>query len=135
MFHSLLVASNRMHTFSVIVYARVSKGYDFINEKINEWYSTDGPPVTGCTDLGGFYGSKGVSYNCIWYAEDFNSSCKFSNALPNGGMTANEACCACGGGVVLPTQRPTSMPTRLPTRSPTSPPTYRPTINPTRRGI
>jgi hypothetical protein len=49
-----------MHTFSVIVYARVSKGYDFINEKINEWYSTDGPPVTGCTDLGGFYGSKGV---------------------------------------------------------------------------
>jgi len=133
MFHSSLVANSHMHTFSVVVYARVSKGYGFINSKIDEWYSTEEPPVTGCTDLGGFYDSKGVAYNCMWYAED-DSNCKFSNAFPNGGMTANEACCACDGGIVLPTQSPTSMPTRLPTPSPTRSPTYRPTNRPTRRG-
>lgn len=108
------------------VYARVSKGYDFLNSKIEEWWSNVGPLVTDCKDRGGFYDSDGVAYNCMWYAQ---GNCEMGTSFPNAGMTAKEACCACGGGIRKPTHSPTRSPTSVPTSMPT---TKRPTSKPTK---
>ena len=44
------------------------------------WHDTDGPV-----------------YNCDWYAQGTNCAL-FGGIDPNFGVTANQACCACGGG-------------------------------------
>jgi hypothetical protein len=87
------------------------------------------PPATNCEDIGGFYDSHGVAYNCMWYAEDMRNCKLFGNSYVNGGTMASEACCACGGGFWKPTLSPTRAPTRVPTAFPT---TRRPTSRPTR---
>ncbi len=116
--------------FLELVYARVSSGYNFLNSTIEAWKADAAvnPPSTSCDDLGGFYDSNGVAYNCMWYGED-ELNCEFSNSFPNGGITANEACCACGGGIWKSTHTPTRSPTPVPTSRPT---TKRPTSKPTR---
>jgi hypothetical protein len=61
-------------------------------------------------------------FHCAWYASDTGGRCRdYGDSNPNFGMTANVACCACGGG-----ERATSAPTPSPTPSPTSAPTPRP---------
>jgi hypothetical protein len=38
-------------------------------------------------------------FHCAWYASDTGGRCRdYGDSNPNFGMTANVACCACGGG-------------------------------------
>ena len=84
------------------VYARVSDNYGFINGMMSTWAGKAGkrPRNNGCTDLGGFYHNNGESkatYNCLWYAQ--SKHCQwYGNFFAHAGLTANNACCACGGG-------------------------------------
>ena len=51
--------------------------------------------------MGGFYDSDGVEFNCMWYAEmeDGATRCTlYGGNYANAGLTANLACCVCGGG-------------------------------------
>jgi len=53
---------------------------DHTFKKKEKWHDSDGP-----------------KYDCQWYQED--NRCKtFGDGYENEGLTANEACCACGGG-------------------------------------
>lgn len=45
----------------------------------------------------GWYDSDGPSYDCGWYAEDYNCE-KYGDFYTNFDATANQACCVCGGG-------------------------------------
>lgn len=82
-------------------------------------------PAPPCTDNPeGWYDSDGPTYDCEWYAQ--GSNCEvYGDLFENMGKTANEACCACGGGQ-LETEAPTPSPTASPTASPTSYPTISP---------
>lgn len=45
-----------------------------------------------------WYDSDGIRFNCAWYAT--GSKCQdYGDSFSNLGKTANEACCACGGGL------------------------------------
>jgi hypothetical protein len=71
-----------------------------------------------CNDVEGWHDSGGAQYNCQWYkANDHNQVCNaYGNMFSFGGMTANTACCICGGG------DDTSVPS-VPTVSPSITPT------------
>eukprot|EP00591_Stephanopyxis_turris_P010101 CAMPEP_0195510034 /NCGR_PEP_ID=MMETSP0794_2-20130614/2796_1 /TAXON_ID=515487 /ORGANISM="Stephanopyxis turris, Strain CCMP 815" /LENGTH=888 /DNA_ID=CAMNT_0040637381 /DNA_START=33 /DNA_END=2699 /DNA_ORIENTATION=+ len=62
-------------------------------------------------DPKGWYDSDGPRYDCAWYSE--NSNCmSHGDGFENFGATANQACCACGGGrEITLTARPTEHPT------------------------
>ncbi len=82
---------------------RVSENYGFINGMMTTWAGKAGKPPRngGCTDLGGFYSNiddeSTTEYNCLWYAE--MKHCQwYGDFFANAGLTANDACCACGGG-------------------------------------
>jgi len=45
----------------------------------------------------GWHDSTGEEYNCNWYAGGENCN-MWGNSFPKYGRTANQACCACGGG-------------------------------------
>lgn len=45
-----------------------------------------------------WYDSDGPGYNCNWYASDSRYCSAYGSDYRNFGRTANEACCACGGG-------------------------------------
>ena len=125
------------------VYARVSEAYDgFIKLYMYKWSDPMYAPDTTnaiktndigetCTDSynGGFYDRDGPKYNCIWYANDATTNCEEWGTYQNGGVTPNEACCACGGGTRTNTGGggDTPSPTPTPTVSPTASPTIRPT--------
>lgn len=60
------------------------------------------PPSPGsadgdCEDIAGWYDSDGAAYDCRWYAEN-NRCTTYGGGYANGGLTAQDACCACGGG-------------------------------------
>ena len=61
-------------------------------------HPTVSPTLPSCIDDPiGWYDIDGEDYNCNWYA--FGTNCeKYGNGYENFGTTANEACCACGGG-------------------------------------
>ncbi len=131
------------------VYSRINAAYNtFIGPFIANWSNpTTSPPnlyawtisstttehIPGCTDLGGFYDSNGVDFNCMWYAGSENGATRFSlygNNFAHAGLMANMACCVCGGGEKSPmsststTQKPTSKPsTCKPTTMASSMPT------------
>lgn len=145
----LLLRSNILHSLSIsgyhnllTVYSRVdySIGHDFITKYITQWSSSTTPPSNswvkrlttttsefklGCSDKGGFYDSRGVDYNCMWYAgtgTGTSTRCSQYGNSAHAGVTANMACCACGGGVRAPSPPTTSTPTRIPTTmTPTAP--------------
>merc|ERR1712166_533500 len=78
--------------------------------------------------------SDGANYNCAWYARTLSNCAAYGNSFANEGLTANMACCACGGGDYPPTQpiaQPTAQPIAQPIASPTPPPTPPPTKTPT----
>lgn len=91
------------------VYSRISHAYkDFLEPTINSWSSTSSSgsstnrfdvPSTTCMDSG-FYDNAGTKYNCKWYASNEKNCRKYGDDYPNGGVTANEMCCACGGGMM-----------------------------------
>merc|ERR1712038_64749 len=96
------------------------------------------PPTTSPTpappcddDPEGWYDSDGPQYDCEWYGQGSNCQA-YGHLYENFGKTANEACCACGGGrsgTSSPTDSPTPSPTDSPTPSPTDPPTPSPTAS------
>ncbi|CAK0821323.1 unnamed protein product [Prorocentrum cordatum] len=49
-----------------------------------------------------WYDSLGPTYDCDWFEANSNKCGAFALAGLNFNMTANEACCACGGGVGYP---------------------------------
>ncbi|GFH52409.1 hypothetical protein CTEN210_08885 [Chaetoceros tenuissimus] len=69
--------------------------------------------VSACRDITvndgqPWYDKDGPIFNCEWYVP---SNCKtFGDSLENFGMTANEACCACGGGTPTVSPSPTTSP-------------------------
>ena len=55
-------------------------------------------PLTECADYPvGWHDSDGASYNCIWYAVGTRCAA-YGNMYAHDEFTAQEACCACGGG-------------------------------------
>ena len=62
-------------------------------------------PMTSCTDKTfsdgtAWYDIDGPTYDCAWYSSGTNCSA-YGNSYSNGGLTANMACCVCGGGDLL----------------------------------
>lgn len=56
------------------------------------------PPIGVCADFPEDWNDQfGSFYDCAWYAEGSNCE-RFGDDYANDGKTANEACCACGGG-------------------------------------
>lgn len=51
-----------------------------------------------CNDKPGWYDSDGPAYDCDWYASDASHCVNYGAWFRNFGMTANDACCVCGGG-------------------------------------
>lgn len=49
-----------------------------------------------CVDEPDWYDSEGPYYDCAWYSRGNN--CNYAIGFENFGMSALEACCACGGG-------------------------------------
>ena len=81
------------------------------------------PPTTTCNDNGYFYDVDGLQYDCMWYESGSNCA-NYGGLYAHAGVTANDACCACGVGTVggVPSKAPTPVPTD-PTNAPTPPPT------------
>ena len=91
---------------------RVRDHFDFISGMMSTWAATGKagkrPRNNGCTDNGGFYHDDkdvdeanlvDVTYNCLWYAQSGSKRCQwYGSRFPHAGVTANNACCACGGG-------------------------------------
>ncbi len=146
----------------LVVYSRISAAYaSIIGPVIANWSNlTTSPPnlyarptsstttehILGCTNLGGFYDSDGVEFNCMWNAgsKDGATRCSFYEDNDNYvhmGVTTNMACCVCGGGEKSPmtsaptTRKPTTKPsTRKPTifsKPTTCKPTHKPNHKPT----
>jgi hypothetical protein len=69
--------------------------------------------------------SDGPTFNCKWYAEEQYCD-SFGDKYPNLGKTANQACCACGGGRRINDSAPAPTPTApsAPQPSPPSNETY-----------
>jgi len=55
------------------------------------------PTDDECEDVAGWFDSDGAAYDCRWYAEN-NRCTTYGGGYANGGLTAQDACCACGGG-------------------------------------
>ena len=83
-------------------------------------------PAPPCTDNPeGWNDIDGPTYNCAWYAQGTNCA-TYGDSFANNGITANMACCVCGGGAPdgpPATATPTASPTASPTQTPTPPPT------------
>jgi len=83
------------------------------------WSSSQIP--VACQDDNAWYDIDGISFNCEWYSEE--RACQnHGHSHRNFGKTANDACCACGGGEHMNDYY------RIPTVSPS---TKSPTIGPT----
>jgi len=98
---------------SVLVFARVRSGYDFISSTISAWGDSIAKPPNkypGCADKGGFYFGD-VLHNCMWF-EDKPYNCESKGNEAHAGVTGNIACCACGGGTKESTPTPSPKLTR-----------------------
>ena len=59
-------------------------------------------PRPTCTDATGWHDSDGPFFDCHWYAQ--GTRCiALGTGRENFGLVANDACCACGGGNLVPT--------------------------------
>ena len=72
-----------------------------------------------------------LQYDCEFYSIGANCD-TYGNLSPNYGLTASQACCACGGGseTMSPTLAPTESPTELPSKKPSILPSSVPTVLP-----
>jgi hypothetical protein len=73
-------------------------------------FCTDSPP--------GWSDSTGPNYDCEYYAVN-NNCAKFGDMYEVNGVTANQACCVCGGGEDASNPSPVSTPTSSPVANPT----------------
>merc|ERR1712166_1499752 len=91
---------------------------------------TESAPPQECVDKTLLNGSPwhdidGARYSCAWYVNGFGSRCNsYGNSYAKDDLTANQACCGCGGGETPgdPNAQPTPPPTAQPTDSPTKSP-------------
>ena len=105
------------------VYARVSSAYDdFILPYIDKLRDTLSDRLD-CID-NSFYDSSG--FDCIVYAT-FPHKCLSADGRANAGVTANEACCACGGGTNE--KRPSSAPSISSSPTDSSKPSGNPSVS------
>ena len=52
-----------------------------------------------CTDIDSWFDADGEQFNCAWYSAQPHYRCMvYGDRSRHDGMTANDACCACGGG-------------------------------------
>jgi len=82
-------------------------------------------PAPCSDDPKDWHDADGAKYNCAWYAQARNCAV-YGDQFERNGNTANEACCACGGGArgtEPPTPKPSSAPTEQPSVSPSNTPT------------
>lgn len=63
------------------------------------------PPASGrklqsstCGNIPGWHDSDGSYYDCDWYSSGTTFCSAYGSGYAFGGYTANQACCACGGG-------------------------------------
>lgn len=87
------------------------------------------PSPSSCFDYPNWHDKFGLSFNCEFY--EINNKCELygDSFAGHHNKTANQACCACGGGTssAQPTVTPTISPTRrTPSLSPTKSPSIRP---------
>mmetsp|Transcript_10277 Transcript_10277/g.22279 ORF Transcript_10277/g.22279 Transcript_10277/m.22279 type:complete len:716 (+) Transcript_10277:153-2300(+) len=114
------------------VYSRVSAGYDWITQQISAYNSNgNNPPpqkVAGqrYDNPEGFYDRDGPEYSCLWYAISSNCA-QYGSQYANGGLTANDACAACGGGEIFSGEPTTGSPSAIPSKAP-SPNSATPTM-------
>jgi hypothetical protein len=77
------------------------QGKNVANEPIEE------RDLQACQDLFGYNGewfdSDGATYDCNWYGSDSYYCSSYGSSYSNYGFTANQACCACGGGSTVNT--------------------------------
>jgi len=104
------------------VYATVSSYKEWITAQAQ--YS--------CTDVAGWYDLDGAQYTCDWYASGTHCT-NSGDGYANFGFTANQACCACGGGTsadnaITVTMEPTSEPSSVPTTETNSEQSAAPTV-------
>jgi len=57
----------------------------------------DAPMVPGCSDRP-FNWALDLGIGCEWYGREERNCVEFGDKVGTGGKSANEACCACGGG-------------------------------------
>ena len=118
------------------MYSRISAKYGWIKAQIDT-FSSGGvnpppPKFTGvCYNFpGSWWDEFGLEYNCEWYANE--NYCEiYGSDFANGGLTANEVCCVCGGGEIFDGNSPSKAPTP-PTLPPSPAPSPSPTSSPTR---
>ncbi len=74
-------------------------GHGWIQEYVSQWEADIPAPTPGpdaCIDEPeGWFDIDGPDFNCLWYASDSDLCPGFGDSFTNGGLTANEACCAC----------------------------------------
>eukprot|EP00554_Chaetoceros_debilis_P011612 CAMPEP_0194128020 /NCGR_PEP_ID=MMETSP0150-20130528/60828_1 /TAXON_ID=122233 /ORGANISM="Chaetoceros debilis, Strain MM31A-1" /LENGTH=587 /DNA_ID=CAMNT_0038821975 /DNA_START=32 /DNA_END=1793 /DNA_ORIENTATION=+ len=131
---------------------RADKALEFLNSGFTPDPTQSPTPAPPCTDNPeGWYDIDGSVYNCAWYAQGSNCAV-YGDTYASEGITANMACCACGGGspdgpeTSNPTKSPSfgptpstkapaaslsSNPSQIPTKSVSVPPSSRPTRRPT----
>merc|ERR1712166_1361395 len=85
-----------------------------------------------CTDVAGWYDSDGAQFACDWYASGTHCT-NSGDGYANFGFTANQACCACGGGTsadnaITVTMEPTSEPSSVTTTETNSEQSAAPTV-------
>merc|ERR1712150_211071 len=82
---------------AAIQYLGGASGFDADNSNAG----SDGDNVGGTgicqDDPPGWHDSDGDEYNCAFYATGTNCA-EYGDGFANNGVTANDACCACGGG-------------------------------------
>jgi len=83
---------------------------------------TPAPTPVCIDDPVGWYDSSSPDYTCEWYGSKAWYCESYGDSWSNFGMTANQACCVCGGGSTngTVTPSPTPAPTPVPTNNSTS---------------
>lgn len=98
---------------------------------ISAWGDSSAKPpqkYPGCSNKGGFYYDT-VVHNCMVFEENdlpppYN--CYLGGDTPHAGVTANMACCACGGGTRVSTSQPTTPKPTTPKPTTPQPTTLKP---------
>jgi Subtilisin-like serine proteases len=116
---------------------QADRAYQLLNGDLTLNPTAAPTPELPCFDSpAGWFDSDGETYNCQWYSRFGRCrlyGSRFEN--PDNGKTANEACCACGGGQRgqdhSETGKPSSLASSLPSQSPPGTKSQTPSARPT----
>jgi V8-like Glu-specific endopeptidase len=117
------------------VYAKVRNQIKWIQSLIDKWseMSPAPTPTPACIDVYHWQENDPYNYGCDWYESDVTNCQIYGDFMGTDGygnpMTANDACCFCGGGTgtAAPTPAPVFLQTPAPV-APTSAPTPAPVV-------